>query len=145
MLAFISEAYRNITIFHPSFWFSSRVSVRLDQLYIYIAFVLVLLGFSIFFLILSKLRDNPFLRKFYSKLSWIIFTFGFVAALLSFFRLLGAGALSARGVWILFFFALFFVGYLSLLEFYKKIPEKTSHYETDQIKKRYLRPFKKRK
>ena len=144
-IQYISDTYISITILHPQFWFNSRSAPGLNHLVIYAVFIALVFALSVFFFWLALRRaKNPFEKKFFYGLGWWALGFALLAGSITGFHLLSLSLLSARAVWVLFFFALFFLSYLKTLEFVKKLPEKTISYEKAQIKKRYLRPFKKK-
>lgn len=93
----------------------------------------------------ARTKNNPFKKRFFQNRVWIILAFEAVAVLLTFFRFIGISTLSARALWLPYALALIYLAYISFIELNKKIPEKTSLRELDLLKRRYLRPFKKKK
>lgn len=145
ILTSVTNTYQRITIAHPDYWFSARQIPPTPKLFWYIVFVgiLFLVGLlALFFRF--KNQKNAFRRKFFQKVALAAFLIALAGLLLTFSPLLGVGWLSARAIWLPYIFVLAYLLYLALLE-YRKLPEKTARYQSEQIKKRYLRPFKKRR
>lgn len=131
---------------HPSFWFVSRNPTQINKLVFYFLFIFLLLILAVFFFVnIYLVKKQPFKKRFYLRLGWISLGFIIASVVLTFFRFTGTAFLSARAVWLPFFLILFYVGFLNFLEYSRKLPEKESRFQAEQIKKRYLKPFKKKK
>ncbi len=145
-LTFITNTYKNISIIQPEFWFNSRKGLSWQDILFYTLLSLCLSFVLLSFLIVrSKARENPFKRKFFSTRTWSVLVFLVLGGSLALLHLLGTPLLSARAVWLLYFFGLVYLAYFSFIDYSRKIPEKTARYQSQLLKKKYLRPFKKRR
>jgi len=146
IVTYISEAYKRVSIAHPDFWFGSRGDFsRLDTV-LYLVFSGILLAILLYFL--SKrdsVKDNPFKRSFFARKTWIVLFFLFAAVLLGLFHYQKFPLISARAMWLPFFFALVYFAYFSFIDYSRKIPEKTARYQSELMRKKYLRPFRKKR
>lgn len=131
---------------HPSYWFSSREAVSLVALLPYFIFLFLLVAVAAVLIFFQfKSAANPFKKRFFQSRFWWLLLFLLVASCLTFFRFQGFSTLSARALWLPYSLALLYFAYFSFVEFSKKIPEKTSKYEENLVKKRYLRAFRKKR
>ncbi|OGY30363.1 MAG: hypothetical protein A3F35_00965 [Candidatus Woykebacteria bacterium RIFCSPHIGHO2_12_FULL_45_10] len=140
----ISEIYKSTTILHPSYWFSARSAVALGKLYLYWFLVGTLLLVGLLFLFQLLRAKDPFRKRFFTKRLWVCWLLALIAITLTLLRAFGVAFLSARILWPVFFLALVYFSYASLLEFYRKIPAQEEKRQNELTKKKYLRGFRRK-
>jgi hypothetical protein len=142
----ISYVYQNLSIVQPDFWFGARGDFSLVDGGFYAIFsTLFLLTLLVFFFKQSQALDSSWRRRFFVNKVWGSLLFLSLIVLLGLFHYEKLPIVSARAMWLLFFFGLVYFVYFSFIEYSRGLPEKTTSYPSELPKKKYSRAFKKKR